>query len=252
MSPLCAKPLRQAGAGVEDMIIKLRRRFIERLGSEFGAVCFGVGIMAGALIPWGIPAYILGLFIACAALWRMKQTDKLADKLDFMRMGKEGEVAVAEALSVLERKHGARVFHDVDTSKGWIDHVIVHASGVYAVETKAMSRHNEGYTSLRFDGETVWNGKFECVQDAPRQALRQAVALRDYIRDESAILLRTRAVLLLPGWDVEQAGANPNLRVDSPQGFVRAFDYGAQNLSVDEQKRIVQAIVRKQRAAVAA
>lgn len=231
---------------------KLRRRVVERFAIEFGLAGVAIGALFGYFMPSASVVLTTGSLIGAIAIFRMTKTDKILDQFDFMRVGKEGEVAVAEALSVLERKHGARVFHDVDTGKGWIDHVIVHASGVYAVETKAMSRHNEGYTTLRFDGEKVWNGKFECVQDAPRQALRQAVALRDYIRDESAILLRTRAVLLLPGWDVEQAGANRNLRVDSPQGFVRAFDYGSQNLSVDEQKRIVQAIVRKQRAAVAA
>ena len=60
-------------------------------------------------------------------------------------LGLDGELATAEELNQL-MLDGCRVFHDVPIRYGNVDHVVVHRSGVYAVNTKLLGQlpRNDG------------------------------------------------------------------------------------------------------------
>ena len=51
-------------------------------------------------------------------------------------LGAVGEISVARALRPLEAR-GYRIFHDLSTASGNIDHVVIGPTGVFVLETKA-------------------------------------------------------------------------------------------------------------------
>jgi hypothetical protein len=77
-------------------------------------------------------------FTVCAvvasgyAAWKIRKALK---KIKNIKLGLAGEKAVGQFLELL-RENGAKVFHDVQGEKFNLDHVIIHPSGIYVVETK--------------------------------------------------------------------------------------------------------------------
>jgi len=80
--------------------------------SWFGGAVFGIGMSFAAYARDTVPAYI-----------------------ENWRTGAEAERRTAARLGRLRRRHWSAV-HDVQTGKSNIDHVLVGAAGVFAVETK--------------------------------------------------------------------------------------------------------------------
>lgn len=130
---------------------------------------------------------------------------KLLNQLSKLRLGYEGEVAVAQELNQLMRE-GAYVFHDVPADGFNIDHVIVWPKGVYAVETKARMKpkRNRGKEDAKvvFDGQRLqFPGWFET---APlEQATRQAKWLAQELSSAVGDAVSVKPALALPGWYVE-------------------------------------------------
>ena len=90
------------------------------------------------------------------------------------RLGLIGERAVGEELNHLMRRE-AHVFHDVPSTYGNVDHVVVAPSGVYAVETKTRHKREavgkEAHRVL-FDGQSLQFAGWSRAED---QCLRQAL-----------------------------------------------------------------------------
>ncbi len=132
----------------------------------------------------------------------------LVKRINKLRLGYEGEVAVAQELNQLMRE-GAYVFHDVPADGFNIDHVIVWPKGVYAVETKARMKpkRNRGKEDAKvvFDGQRLrfpgW------TETAPlEQATRQAKWLAQELSGAVGDTVSVKPVLALPGWYVERKG----------------------------------------------
>lgn len=162
------------------------------LGEKESVLRTAIGIL------FGIGAIAYFLFII------LKQ-HKRANKL---RLGYEGEVAIAHELNQLMRD-GAYVFHDVPAEGFNIDHVIVWPKGVFAVETKGRmkpkrDRGNED-AKVIFDGQRLqfpgWS------ETAPLdQATRQAKWLEKWLSSAVGEKVGVKPVLALPGWYVELKG----------------------------------------------
>lgn len=144
----------------------------------------------------------------CASSFLLFRITKLLKQLSNLRLGYEGEVAVAEELNQLMRE-GAYVFHDVPANGFNIDHVIVWPKGVYAVETKARMKpkRNRGKEDARvlFDGKQLnfpgWS------ETAPlEQAARQAKWLAQELSSAVGDTVSVKPVLALPGWYVDRKG----------------------------------------------
>jgi hypothetical protein len=89
-------------------------------------------------IPSTIIYSVFGIAISGYLLFRIV---KLFSLRRILRLGYEGEVAVAQELNQLMRQ-GYYVFHDFVADGFNIDHVIIGPTGVYAVETKARAKPN--------------------------------------------------------------------------------------------------------------
>ena len=136
------------------------------------------------------------------------------------RLGYEGEIAVGQELNQLMRD-GYYVYHDFPAGKFNIDHIVVAASGVFAVETKARSKPTS--KDRRTDAKVKYDGK--CLRfpngtdiESLEQAKRQAEWLSKWLRRAVGEAIRVRPVVALPGWFVERV-ASGGIRVINPKNF---------------------------------
>ena len=122
-----------------------------------------------------------------------------------LNLGLDGEIAIGQALDRLT-SNGCRVFHDVPGEHFNIDHVVVAAGGVYAVETKTRAKpFAPGETpEVILDGSVL---RFPNWEDTAflDQALRQAAWLSRWLASAVGEAAEVKPVLAIPGWYIKRA-----------------------------------------------
>jgi hypothetical protein len=102
---------------------------------------------------------------------------------------------------------GYHVYHDFQAGKFNIDHIVVGATGVFAIETKARSKStvkDGGKSStVIYDGKSIKFPNFE-DRDMLQQAEGQAKWLRQWLSKAVGDPVPVQPILALPGWFVEQ------------------------------------------------
>lgn len=156
----------------------------------------------------GYPSWQLWLqigFLAVAALiatWRLGRTVLARRQVKFVR---DANVAIGHQLHSIAT--GAnRVFHDVETSAGVVDHVLVGQTGVYAVNVVARRGGKKGDAGLN-DNELIFtSGETTMpVVDVTASAARLEKELCRLLGHK----IRVRSVIAVPGWNIgEQASAH--------------------------------------------
>lgn len=140
------------------------------------------------------------------------------ERVKQLRLGRDGERAVAEHLEWLRRLDFV-VFHDVPSGDANIDHVVMGSRGVFTIETKTYSKPLRGacrVTVVR--GEVFANGH-RIDRNPMVQAKAQARWLGNFLR-ESKFQPYVWPVVVFPGW------------------FVEAFDSNAEEIWVLETKAL--------------
>jgi hypothetical protein len=163
------------------------------------------------------------------------------------QLGYEGEIAVGQELNQLMRD-GYYVYHDFPGDKFNIDHIVVGASGVFAVETKARSKptskDRKADAKVKYDGRCLQFPNGMDVQSI-EQAKRQAEWLSKWLRSAVGEAVKVRPVVALPGWFVERV-ASGGIRVINPKNFRSiAKTKTGSNLSDQMISRIVHQLERK-------
>ncbi len=195
--------LRNPGEGLEE---QSKRTFVTFAGwslAMFSATALATGLMIAPFLgDFRALAVVTCLAFAVFALAvPMVSADR---KMDRVLAGLKGERSVGESLKALEHQ-GAYVLHDVRGPIGNIDHVVIHTGGIYAIETKHVSRMAGRWSAMAFDGRQISiNGK-PLTHDPLPQATRQAAWLRTYLTETLGLSFRfpVRAVVLFPGWRVD-------------------------------------------------
>ncbi|MBA3565016.1 MAG: NERD domain-containing protein [Gammaproteobacteria bacterium] len=162
-----------------------------------------------------------------------------------LKLGLEGERAVGELLDRLRAK-GYRVFHDVPTGRGNIDHVIICARGIYTIETKTRRKPAQGSAVVRYDGETLSvNGSRPC-EKAIVQARAQAAFLKRYLKDRTSRAYPVRAVVVFPGWFVKRTRrhANINVWVTEPKALHQWIDRDPPTIDLADVKMAANTLSR--------
>lgn len=138
-----------------------------------------------------------------------------------LHQGIDAEVATGQELSVLMRD-GAWVFHDIPYPYGNIDHVIVSAGGIFAVETKGYSKTKNtedpkdvGWRVSVKDG--VLHFPHGRTKKPMEQARRHARWLADEIKRRFQLEPPIQPVVALPGWLIE-GGWDQACWVINPKG----------------------------------
>ena len=214
--------LREAGQGLEEW----RNEEVVQLGKWF-AVCTGalgmaVGLSVAHFIPATVPVWLqIGLCYVAVAMAIVFGMMPHAGRIERIVVGRRAEKLVGQALRALE-SDGGRIVHDIRGPIGNIDHVLIHRSGIYAVETKHKSRIKGRWTHMRFaDGKLTVNGS-QLKFDPIPQAKRQAGWLYGHMTKDLGLTLKhpVKAVVLYPGWHVESDRKEGPLQVASPKLFV--------------------------------
>ncbi len=161
----------------------------------------------------GYPNWQLYLFVAVlslgAALVLARFVRTVVDR-QHVRLLRDANIAIGHALQRIAAGLG-RVYHDVETSAGVIDHVIVGQSGAYAVNVFARRPAKNGYVEL--DGNQLVYKPVDKACDVVDIKKKTAALEREFRRllDHR---VRVRSVIAVPGWQVHEQSSDEHLLVN--------------------------------------
>ena len=161
----------------------------------------------------GYPAWQLYIFLitltsgAALAAHRLVLTILARHRVKLLR---DANIAVGHQLHRIATGFG-RVYHDVETAAGVIDHVIVGQSGAYAISVFAERQRKNGTIGL--DGNSLvfepGNKSVSIVEISARTA-----ALEREFRRLLDHRVRVRSVIAAPGWQVSAQSGDEHLVVN--------------------------------------
>jgi hypothetical protein len=222
-SPLKAKPLRLPGESLDKEI----DRWIndKALGTLFAAGCF----CFVAYFEWygyltHAPRRPVLFTVAAAAavifagwrIWRIRR------RVQRLKLGRDGERAVGQFLERL-RDGGGQVFHDVPGEGFNLDHVVISPHGIYAIETKTLSKPWPG-AKIVVEGDAL----SVAGQVPDRNPIKQVTAASRWLENElkksTGKRCFVRGVVVFPGWFVEQRGPSGDVWVLEPKALPAFID----------------------------
>ena len=166
----------------------------------------------------GYPAWQINLqltFVVLASAYvtyRLGRTVLARHQIKFVR---DANIAIGHQLRQLPRGD-TRVFHDVQTAAGIVDHVVVSQNGLYAIHVIARRPARDGNAKLK--GNSI---EFSAARLSNTDAIESVIGVTAKTRrleKELGELLghptRIRAVLAVPGWDVTEQTGNEHLLVN--------------------------------------
>lgn len=161
----------------------------------------------------GYPSWQLWLqigFLSLAALLAALRLGRTILARRHIRFVRDANVAVGHQLQQIAI--GAnRVFHDVDTSAGVVDHVLVGKSGIYAVNVVARRGGKHGAAVLRN------NDLFFSNNDEPTLVVDVTASAARLEKEICRLLghkIRVRSVIAVPGWDIGEQASERHLLVN--------------------------------------
>lgn len=161
----------------------------------------------------GFPMWQLSMFLialvagALLALYQLVQTVTARHQVKLLR---DANIAIGHQLQRLTAGFG-RVYHDVETSVGIIDHIIVGQCGAYAINVFARRPSKDGEVQLD-NNNLVFTPSGKC-QSIVQTAARTAALEREFRRllDHR---VRVRSVIAIPGWQVNEQSSEDHLLVN--------------------------------------
>jgi hypothetical protein len=218
-SPLKSEPLRNPG---ESLVEERDRLFDEEFAASFimGAMLavYSVSEMLFAIFDYRPPSVVMilvpgGFAVYCGfRIWRVLPV------LKQLRLGIRGEKAVGQFLDDL-RSMGYSVFHDIVSPHGNIDHALVGPGGVFAIETKTVSKPTDRDAIVSYDGTTIRIDGATPDRDPIVQTLAAANELAQIIERGTQRRPFVRLVVLYPGWFVEKQPKGVAVWVLAPRAF---------------------------------
>lgn len=221
-SPLKGKPLRVPGESLDEEIDRwTNERAFEYL---IGAAAFFVI----AWMEWfgylthsprrPVLFSVLAVVAVAVAAWRLWI---IRGRVLQLKLGRDGERVVGQFLERL-RDGGGQVFHDVPGEGFNLDHVVISPHGLYAVETKTLSKPwpkaviTVDGDSLRIAGRIPDRNPIEQVTGAARW-------LECLLEQSTGKRFAVRGVVVFPGWFVDQCSPRGHVWVLEPKalpGFI--------------------------------
>jgi hypothetical protein len=222
-------PMRSPGQSVLRELQILQGQVVRSIGLPFFVIlCAGVGYFLRSTVfhqpvtelEVGLAVLVCLGSIGCGLLWLVS----IMRKRRRIRLNYDSKVTVGQALNALS-PDGYRIFHDFPADRFNIDHIVVGAKGVFAIDTKACANRTAGglnaETPAEYNGKVLYfpNGKdLETVE----RAERQADWLSDWIGANAGIPVAARAIVALPGWVVKRTSAD-GIPVVNPRQFSSLF-----------------------------
>jgi hypothetical protein len=138
-----------------------------------------------------------------------------------LRLGRDGERVVGQFLERL-RDGGGQVFHDIPGEGFNLDHVVISQYGLYAIETKTLSKPWPRATII-VEGDSLRVAGHIPDRDPIQQVTSAARWLECLLEQSTGKRFAVRGVVVFPGWFVEQRSERGPVWVLEPKmlpGFI--------------------------------
>jgi hypothetical protein len=240
-SPLQSNPLRLPGQSLDDRI----REVIERQISDRILFAGMMGMLT--IFEWlrwafeiTVNPVILTIAFVAIALAIVPGITRTRKQIRAMRLGRDGERAVGQALEQL-RRYGYRVFHDILGPTWNIDHVVIGPGGIFTVETKTLSKPLRGHAVIRYERQSLTKGGFD-ISKHLNQARAQAAYVETWLKDATGQTYAVQPTLVFPGWSVDSCDADPAVWVMDPKELIRRVQARDLQLSPEQIKSAASAL----------
>lgn len=219
VSPIKEKPWNTPGQSLQERLLNV---VLDRYLLPLMLLTMFFGVFVTDLVyywnqsvpnPWlsGI-IFLVALFV-CVPL--MVNALRSAGTI---KKGLRGERAVGQYLERL-RTQGAQVFHDIEGPSFNLDHVIIHESGIYVIETKTMSKNAKGKPELHYDGAQITVAGKPLKNDPISQVKAGSYWLQELLKESTGRDLPVRGVVLFPGWYIRSRVTRPSIWVLNPKAL---------------------------------
>lgn len=219
VSPIKAKPWNVPGQSLYEQLVEV---LMDRFLFPFSVLMMLFGVFTTSIIYWwddSVPnpfiwggLFLVGLIICVPFMLKALRT------ADTIKKGMRGERAVGQFLERL-RTHGAQVFHDIQGDNFNLDHVVIHESGIYVIETKTMAKNTKGKPELHYDGAQLTVSGKPLPYDPIEQVKAATDWLKELLKESTGKDLPIRGVVLFPGWYIQSRARRPAIWVLNPKAF---------------------------------
>ncbi len=195
----------------------------------------------------GYPEWQLYLFLAVLTigglLTLVKIVQTFTSRLE-VQLLRDANIAIGHQLQRIAASFG-QVYHDVETSAGIIDHVIIGQNGAYAVNVFARRPAKNGHVEL--ENNALMFRPAGKTQSIVATAKRTAALEREFRRllDHR---VRVRSVIAVPGWQVREQTSEEHLVVNERslpmlRGWKDEADY-LMNEDVDALRKMLTSVTK--------
>ncbi|MDX1517680.1 MAG: hypothetical protein R3288_12625 [Woeseiaceae bacterium] len=205
----------EAAQRFRDQLQVLSRKQSTYLGAALVFVVMYVAatLFQGPQLFVGYPDWQLYILLAALvsaalfALYRLIVTVIAWRQVRFLR---DANIAIGHQLQRIATGHG-RAYHDVPTSAGVVDHVLLGQNGIYAINVVARRTLKKGTAQivgneLRFSTSK----KLHTIVDIAATGNR----LRKEFSSRTGHDIQVRSVIAAPGWEVNQQTGGDHLLVN--------------------------------------
>lgn len=246
-SPLKQTPLRQPGQALDEKIRDIpNESAIPWLMLAIFAALYAFYEWIFYFIPIGrqpIIATLAAIAVAAVAWRRINATRR---QLTTYKLGRDGERVTAELLDEL-RATGHKIYHDIQTGQGNIDHVIVGPKGIFTVETKTRSKSPND--TITYDGERITIDGYSPTPDPLNQAKAQAKWLHERIKTQTGRQLPITPTIVYPAWYIHYL-TNPTtaqVKVYNPNALITFINRQPDTLNPQDIQLFTHIIAQQQR-----
>jgi len=241
--------MREAAQRFRDEFDRLSNRQATYLsaGLVFVVLFIAAYILQAERLYAGYPDWQLYLFLSVLTFGALLALIKLVQTFverHQVRLLRDANIAVGHQLQRVATGFG-RVYHDVETSAGIIDHVIVGQNGAYAVSVFARRPAKNSHVEL--DNNSLLYQPSGKTQTIVATAKRTAALERDFRRllDHR---VRVRSIIAIPGWEIHEQSSEEHLLVNDRslpmlRGWKDQADY-LMNEDVEALHRMLTAITK--------
>lgn len=144
---------------------------------------------------------------ALFALYRLVMTFLSWRQVRFLR---DANIAIGHQLHRIAAGHGC-TYHDVPTTAGVVDHVLIGPDGVYAINVVARRRVRKG--QVRLQGHSLLFSNSKAHQSVVPIAA-SAARLQKQLSLHVGNVIRVRSVIAVPGWQIPEQLSRDHLLVN--------------------------------------
>lgn len=161
----------------------------------------------------GYPVWQLHLLLAALSAGAMLVAYHLVTTVlarQQVRLKRDANIAIGHQLQRMANNIG-RVYHDIETSSGVIDHLVIGQGGAYAINVISRRGRRKGQVELINNDVIFTPGG---ISESIVNIAANTASLEREFRRLLDHRVRVRSVIAIPGWNIETQNSNEHLLVN--------------------------------------